>query len=169
MAAGARTSADQKRYERKAQILSRMLAVAKSVPNEWSRHVALGKTAKGYGIHAINMDGDIGPWLQVLKLEGLKVLAEKKGRPRLSGAEIELMNLAGPATGLEMMTPAGRAASTPNFFERAAYGRNTIVRGKTAGELLKALDERMNTNEKNEGAVTFSQVFDEIAAEMARP
>ncbi len=169
MAAGARTSADQKRYERKAQILSRMLAVAKSVPNEWSRHVALGKTAKGYGIHAINMDGDIGPWLQVLKLEGLKVLAEKKGRPRLSGAEIELMNLAGPATGLEMMTPAGRAASTPNFFERAAYGRNTIVRGKTAGELLKALDERMNTNEKNEGAVTFSQVFDEIAAEMAQP
>ncbi|MBY0225308.1 MAG: hypothetical protein K2Q28_05830 [Hyphomicrobium sp.] len=168
MAAGARSPDAAKRYERKAQILTRMLAVAKSVPNEWSRHVALGRTAKGYGIHAINIDGDIGPWLQVLKLEGLKELAAKKGRPRLTGAEIELMNLAGPATGLEMMTPAGRAATTPNFFERSAYGRNTIVRGKTGAELLKALDVRMDDNIKNEGAIVFAQVFDEVAIEMAR-
>lgn len=168
MAAGARSPDAAKRYERKAQILTRMLAVAKSVPNEWSRHVALGRTANGYGIHAINIDGDIGPWLQVLKLEGLKELAAKKGRPRLTGAEIELMNLAGPATGLEMMTPAGRAATTPNFFERSAYGRNTIVRGKTGAELLKALDVRMDDNIKNEGAIVFAQVFDEVANEMAR-
>ena len=168
MAASARTEEAQKRYQRKAQILTRMLSVSKSVPNEWRRHQALGRTAKGYGIHAINIDGDIGPWLQVLKLEGLKTLAEKRGKPRLTGAEIELMNLAGPATGLEMMTPAGRAATTPNFFERGAYGRNTIVRGKTGSELLKALDERMDTNVKNEGAVVFAQVFDEIAAELAR-
>ncbi len=168
MAQSARSPDAAKRYERKAQILTRMLAVAKSVPNEWSRHMALGKTAKGYGIHAINMDGDIGPWLQVLKLEGLKELAEKKGRPRLSGAEIELMNLAGPATGLEMMAPAGRAATTPNFFERSAYGRNTIVRGKKGAELLKALDVRMDDNIKNEGAIVFAQVFDEVATEMAR-
>ena len=162
------TAEARKRAARKAQILTRMLAVAKSVPNEWNRHVALGKTPKGYGIHAINVDGDIGPWLQVLKLEGLKTLAEKRGKPRLTGAEIELMNLAGPATGLEMMTPVGRAATTPNFFERGGYGRNTIVRGKTGAELLKALDERMNDNLRNEGAIVFSQVFDEIAAEMAR-
>ncbi|MBA4132481.1 MAG: hypothetical protein C0519_13790 [Hyphomicrobium sp.] len=168
MAARARTEDARKKYQRKAQILTRMLAVSKSVPNEWSRHQALGRTAKGYGIHAINIDGDIGPWLQVLKLLGLKELADKRGKTRLSGAEIELMNLAGPATGLEMMTPAGRAATTPNFFERGAYGRNTIVRGKTGAELLKALDERMDTNVKNDGAVLFAQVFDEVAAEMAR-
>lgn len=168
MAERAPTPEAAKRYQRKAQILTKMLSVAKSVPNEWSRHVALGRTAKGYGIHAINMDGDIGPWLQVIKLEGLKELAEKKGRPRLSGAEIELMNLAGPATGLEMMTPVGRAATTPNFFERGGYGRNTIVRGKTGAELLKALDERMDTNIKNEGAIVFLQVFDEVAVETAR-
>ena len=154
------------RFERKAAILARMLAVAKSVPNEWSRHMALGRTAKGYGIHAINVDGDIGPWLQVLKLEGLKKIAEKQGRPRLSGAEIELMNLAGPMTGIEMMTPAAKNAPTTNFFARAAYWRNTIVRGKSASELLKALDERMETNLKNSGAVTFMEVFDEVAGEM---
>ncbi|MGE5267320.1 MAG: hypothetical protein ACM3L9_08140 [Deltaproteobacteria bacterium] len=167
MSETAPTAEARKRAARKAQILTRMLAVAKSVPNEWNRHVALGKTPKGYGIHAINIDGDIGPWLQVLKLEGLRSLAEKKGKPRLTGAEIELMNLAGPATGLEMMTPVGRAATTPNFFERGGYGRNTIVRGKTGAELLKALDDRMNDNLRNEGAIVFSQVFDEISAEMA--
>ncbi len=164
MAKGAQSEAQAARYEQKAAILSRMLAVAKSIPNEWSRHQALGRTAKGYGIHAINVDGDIGPWLQVLKLEGLKTLAEKRGRPKLSGAEIELMNLAGPVTGLEMMEGAGRSAPTPNFFARSAYWRNTIVRGKTGAELLKALDERMDVNLKNEGAIVFSQVFDEIAA-----
>lgn len=168
MAQRAPTKEAAKKYERKAQVLKRMLAVAASVPNEWSRHVALGRTPKGYGIHAINIDGDIGPWLQVLKLEGLKELAEKKGRPKLSGAEIELMNLAGPATGLEMMTPAGRAATTPNFFERGAYWRNTIVRGKTGAQLLKALDERMDKNITNEGAVLFNKVFDEVAAELAQ-
>lgn len=168
MAKRARSPEAAARYERKAEILKRMLAVAKSVPNEWSRHVALGRTAKGYGIHAINIDGDIGPWLQVLKLEGLKTLADKKGRPNLNGAEIELMNLAGPATGLEMMTPAGRSAPTPNFFERGGYWRNTIVRGKTAAELLAALDERMDRNLKNDGAIVFAQVFDEVSAELAR-
>jgi hypothetical protein len=154
------------RYERKAAILARMLSVAKSVPNEWSRHMALGRTAKGYGIHAINVDGDIGPWLQVLKLEGLKKIAEKQGRPRLSGAEIELMNLAGPMTGIEMMTPAAKNAPTTNFFARSAYWRNTIVRGKSASELLKALDQRMDTNLKNSGAVVFMEVFDEVAQDL---
>ncbi len=33
---------------------------------------------------------------------------------------------------------------------------------------LKALDVRMDDNIKNEGAIVFSQVFDEVAIEMAR-
>lgn len=167
MAKGARTADEAARYERKAQILSRMLTDAKSIPNTWESHVAFAKTAKGLGIHAINVDGDIGPWLQVLKLLGLKEIAEKRDRPRLTGAEIELMNLAGPMTGLEMMTPVGAKATTPNFFERGAYWRNTIVRGKTGAELLAALDERMDKNVKNSGAILFAQVFDEVATEMA--
>lgn len=153
------------RYRRKAKILGKMLKNAKSVPNEWDNHMALSKTPKGLGIHAINLDGDIGPWLQVIKLDGLRELAAKKGRPNLSGAEIELMNLAGPATGLEMMSSAGRNATTPNFFARGAYWRNTIVRGKTASQLLAALDQRMDDNIKNEGAITFAEVFDEVARE----
>lgn len=142
--------------------LQKMINVARSVPDEWSRHMALAATPRGLGMHAINIDGDIGPWLQVVKLKGLKTTATRKGVTRLSGAEIELMNLAGPLTGLEMMQPAARDAPTPNFFERNAYARNTIVRGKTASQLIVALDERMDQNVKNSGAVEFAAVFDEL-------
>jgi hypothetical protein len=72
------------------------------------------------------------------------------------------MNLAGPGTGLEMMTPIGRRMPTTNFFSRAAYYRNTIVREKTGAELLAALEQRMRVNEKNKGAIEFGQIFDEL-------
>ena len=149
----------------KADVLKKMLAAARSVPHEWESHVAYARTEKGLGIHAINLDGDIGPWLQVVKLKGLKEMAHKAGRSTLAGAEIELMNLAGPATGLEMMRPEASDAPTPNFFERGAYGRNTIVRGKTCAELMAALDKRMDENIVNAGAVEFGEVFDQVAAE----
>ena len=147
----------------KATIVRRMLRAARSVPNEWAAHVRFGGTPSGLGIHALNLDADVGPWLQVLKLKGLKEAAEAAGRGQLSGAEIELMNLAGPRTGLEMMTPLGRTMPTSNFFSEGGYYRNTIVREKIAAELLAALEQRMELNVKKPGAVEFAQVFDEVA------
>lgn len=147
----------------KATIVRRMLRAARSVPNEWAAHVRFGGTPSGLGIHALNLDADVGPWLQVLKLKGLKEAAEAAGRGQLSGAEIELMNLAGPRTGLEMMTPLGRTMPTSNFFSEGGYYRNTIVREKTAAELLAALEQRMELSVKKPGAVEFAQVFDEVA------
>jgi hypothetical protein len=147
----------------KAAVLRRMLRAARSVPNEWSAHVRFGSTPHGLGIHALNLDADVGPWLQVLKLKGLKDAAEAAGRAQLSGSEIELMNLAGPRTGLEMMTPLGRPMPTANFFSEAGYYRNPVVREKTAAELLAALEQRMAVNVKKAGAVEFAQVFDELA------
>jgi len=73
------------------------------------------------------------------------------------------MNLAGPRTGLEMMTPVGRNMPTANFFSEGGYYRNTIVREKTAAELLAALNDRMEVNVKKAGAVEFAQIFDEVA------
>jgi hypothetical protein len=145
--------------------LKRMVTNARTVPDVWGKQVAHARTGKGLGMHAINIDGDVGPWLQAIKIKGLKDSAARNGRETLSGSQIELMNLAGPGTGLEMMRPAGMTAPTPNFFERGAYGRNTIVRGKTSEQLLAALDERMNSNIKNSGAVEFAEVFDELMAE----
>jgi hypothetical protein len=148
---------------KKAAIVRRMLRAARSVPNEWGAHVRFGGTPAGLGIHALNLDADVGPWLQVLKLKGLKEDAEKAGRGPLSGSQIELMNLAGPRTGLEMMTPLGRSMPTANFFSEGGYYRNTIVREKTAAELLAALEARMEVHLKKPGAIEFAQVFDEVA------
>lgn len=147
--------------------LSTMLRAARAIPHRWREHMAFARTRKGQAIHAINIDGDIGPWLQVRKLQDIKKMADNAGRTNLSGAEIELMNLAGPGTGLEMMRPAGLKVPTSNFFARDAYYRNTIVRGKTSTELLAALDERMDKNLKNSGAVEFAEVFREVSREMA--
>jgi len=153
------------KLQAKIESLRKMIAAARSVPNEWSRHQAYARTPKGMGIHAINLDGDVGPWLQVIKVNGLRETAARKGMNNLAGSEIELMNLAGPMTGIEMMRPVGRKAPTTNFFERNAYARNTIVRGKTAGELITALDQRMEENIKNAGAIEFNEVFDQAMAE----
>jgi hypothetical protein len=147
----------------KATILRRMLRTARSVPNDWGHHVRFGGTPAGLGIHALNLDADVGPWLQVLKLKGLKDEAAQSGRASLTGSEIELMNLAGPRTGLEMMLPVARNMPTSNFFSQGGYYRNTIVREKTAAELLAALEQRMEVNAKKAGAVEFAQIFDEIA------
>ena len=150
--------------KRKAGIVRKMVRAAKSVPYQWGRHVALGNTPRGQGIHALNLDPDVGPWLQVIKLRGVLDHGLQAGRTQLSGPELELMNLAGPGTGLEMMTPIGRRMSTTNFFSRAAYGRNTIVREKNGAELLAALEQRMRVNEKRAGAIEFARIFDELAA-----
>ncbi len=64
-----------------------------------------------------------------------------------------------------MMTPTARDVPTTNFFARGAYARNTIVRGKSAAELIAALDQRMDENVKNAGAVEFAEVFDAVARE----
>ena len=153
-----------KALKEKASILRRMLRAARSVPNEWSHHVRFGGTPNGLGIHALNLDADVGPWLQVLKLRGLKDDAARAGRQSLSGMEIELMNLAGPRTGLEMMMPVAQGMPTANFFSQGGYYRNTIVREKTAEELMRALDGRMEVNIKKPGAIEFAQIFDEVGA-----
>ena len=147
----------------KASIVRKMLRAARSVPNEWSAHKRFAMTPNGLGIHALNLDADLGPWIQVLKLKSLKDSAAIYGYRELTGAEIELMNLAGPGTGLEMMTPVGRQMPTPNFFSEGGYARNPVVRDKTAAELLATLESRMEVHLKKPGSIEFAQIFDEVA------
>jgi hypothetical protein len=164
MAAVPGTPAERaKELKAKAAILRKMIRAARSVPNEWSVHQRFAQTPRGLGIHAINLDADLGPWLQVLKLKGLKDDAARAGLTNLSGAEIELMNLAGPRTGLEMMTPVGRGMPTSNFFSEGGYARNPVVHAKTAAELLATLDARMEVHLKKPGSIEFARIFDEVA------
>ncbi len=165
MQAATRDSVRAEQVLRKIASLQLMLRSARSVPDDWNRHVAFAQTPRGYGMHAINLDGDIGPWLQSMKLQGLKDFAARKGVTNLSGEEIELMNLSGPATGLEMMQPVGLTAPTPNFFARRAYYVNKMVMGKTTAELLAEFTRRMDDSSRKAGAVEFAQAFDEARQE----
>lgn len=141
--------------------LRKMVKRVKRVPAKWSKHQAFAKTGEGMGIHPINIDGDIGPWLQVIKLKGIRDTAVRAGRGDIGPTELELMNLAGPGTGLEMMTSVGLTMPTVNFFSRRGYERNTIVRGTTSRGLLERLSKRMDENVKNSGAKEFYEVFAE--------
>ena len=162
MRASTRDPKRARELDNKIAALKRMMKSARSVPNDWYKHVSFAKTTRGYGMHAINLDGDIGPWLQAVKLRGLKDFAARKGVKNLSGEEIELMNLAGPGTGLEMMKPAGLTAPTTNFFSRRAYYVNKMVMNKTSAELLGEFTRRMDASTKKAGAIEFALAFDEV-------
>lgn len=153
--------------KRKAAVVRAMLKDLSKVPNVWREHRAFSRTPKGLAIHALNLDGDIGPWLQVLKLKGLREEAAKAGLFSLNGAEIELMNLSGPANGLEMLLPVAKGVPTSNFFERGGYERNSVVRGRTAAQLLQEIDARMLAFMVKPGAVEFAAIFDGLARKPA--
>ena len=147
----------------KAAVVRAMLKDARTVPNEWGDHVRFGGTPKGLAIHALNLDADIGPWLQVIKLKGLKeTAATEAGRSQLSGPEIELMNLAGPRTGLEMLLPVAQSVPTTNFFSRGGYERNSVVRDRNAAELLIELGKRMEFGLQKSGSIEFAAAFDAV-------
>ena len=50
--------------QRKIAVLKSMIAFSRSVPDTWNDHDRLANTEKGLGIHALNLDVDIGPLLQ---------------------------------------------------------------------------------------------------------
>jgi hypothetical protein len=157
-------SASAGELEAKAAVLGAMLADVAKVPASWDQHVAYARGAKGLAVHAVNLDGDIGPWLQVLKLKGLKDYAEKSGRAApLAPADIELMNLAGPGSGIEMLAPLARDVPSANFFQRGGYERNRVVHGRTAATLHQEIQTRMTGFLARAGAVEFAAVFEEVA------
>ncbi len=149
----------------KVAILEKMVRNARSVPNEWADHQAYARTPSGQGIHALNLDGDIGPMLQAMKLFGLKEEAIKAGKGQLTGGEMELMNLSGQGTGLEILLNAPAAAvPTTNFFTRTAYTVNKMTQNLTGAGLLAELDRRMDLSIKQPGSVEFEAAFDAVAA-----
>jgi hypothetical protein len=120
--------------ERKIEAVRHMVALSRTVPDVWSEHDNLAKnTPGGLGIHAAILDRDIGPLLQAQKLLNSVLFARGKGhKPRLTAAELEMMNLTGDGTGLDMvmMPPAWRQlVPTANFFQQSGYERNPIAPG----------------------------------------
>jgi hypothetical protein len=150
--------------ERKIAAVRRMVAYARSVPDSWSAHEKLGDTPKGWAIHSLVLDIDVGPLLQTHKLLTSVIFARNKGYSRpLTAAELEMMNLTGDGTGLDMVTmPQAMREQVPtaNFFQRNGYERNPVaIRHNTVAKLLAVTDARMDSNSAKPGARELASAF----------
>jgi hypothetical protein len=148
----------------KIAVLRRMVALARSVPDDWSAHGKIADTQQGWAIHAMVLDIDVGPLLQTHKLLTSVIFARIKGYTRpLTAAELEMMNLTGDGTGLDMVTmPQAMREQVPtsNFFQRSGYERNPVaVRNNTVAKLLEVTDRRMDSNSNQQGARDLAAAF----------
>jgi hypothetical protein len=150
--------------DRKIAVLKKMVALARSVPDEWAQHEKIGDTPQGWALHAMVLDIDVGPMLQTHKLLTSVIFARAKGYTRpLTAAELEMMNLTGDSTGLDMVTmPQALREQVPtsNFFQRGGYERNPVaIRHNTVAKLLAVTDSRMDSNSNLPGARELAAAF----------
>jgi hypothetical protein len=154
----------RKAMDHKLAVLKKMVAFTRTVPDDWSAHEKLANTAQGWAVHSMVLDIDVGPMLQTHKLLTSVIFARAKGYNRpLSAAELEMMNLTGDGTGLDMVTmPQAMREQVPtsNFFQRGGYERNPVaIRHNTVAKLLAVTDERMDFNSSKPGAKELAAAF----------
>ena len=151
--------------ERKIEATRRMIAHSRTVPLRWGDLDRMAKTtAPGIGLHAAILDRDIGPLLQVQKLATSVHFARMKGYTApLSASELELMNLTGDSTGLDMvMMPAAYRARVPtaNFFQQNGYERNPVARRTgVVAKLIADMENQMARGAQNAGAKELAAAF----------
>ena len=155
---------ERKALEKKLAIVRKMVAFAKSVPDDWNEHEALARTQKGLAVHALNLDLDFGPLLQTQKLLDSIVFARRKGfAATLSAAELEMMNLTGDGNGFDMVTmPQDWRDKVPtaNFFQQHGYADNPVAqRNNVVAKLLAATDAVMDSEVKKPGAKELAADF----------
>jgi hypothetical protein len=143
--------------EHKIDVLRRMIKFCRTVPDEWNAHDALANTPQGLGVHAMLLDLDVGPLLQVQKLLDSVTFARRRGhQAQLSAAELQMMNLTGDGNGLDIvMMPAAvrERVPTANFFLQAGYERNPVaIRNNVVARLLAATDATMDRGVNLPGA-----------------
>lgn len=141
----------------KIETLRKMVAFARSVPDAWDQHEILANTQKGLGVHALNLDLDVGPMLQTQKLLDSVVFARRRGFSRtLSAAELEMMNLTGDGNGFDMVTMPLQwrdQVPTVNFFRPSGYEDNPVAqRNNVVAKLIAATDARMDLEAGKPGA-----------------
>jgi hypothetical protein len=164
LTAKAASGAPRRAMDYKISVLKRMVALARSVPDDWSEHARIADTQAGWAIHSMVLDIDVGPLLQTHKLLTSVIFARTKGYNRpLTAAELEMMNLTGDGTGLDMVTmPQAMREQVPtsNFFQRSGYERNPVaIRHNTVAKLLAITDARMDSNSNLQGARDLASAF----------
>jgi hypothetical protein len=153
--------------ENKIAVLKKMIGFSRSVPDRWGAHSRLAATAKGLAIHALILDIDVGPLLQVQKLLTSVVYAKHMGyNAPLTAAELEMMNLTGDGNGFDMVAmpeDLRKKVPTSNFFQRGGYERNPVaIRNNTVAALLAATDAKMESEAQLSGAKALAAAFDEL-------
>ena len=159
-ASGAKKAA----LEKKIAVLQKMVTFARSVRDDWNVHERLGRTPKGLGIHALNLDIDIGPLLQAQKLMNSVNFARERGYSEpLTAAELEMMNLTGDGNGFDIVTlPQAMRTRVPtsNFFTQSGYEHNPVARkNNTVAVLLSATDAVMDRETQLPGAKDLAASF----------
>jgi hypothetical protein len=134
-----------------------MIDFARSVPDDWNKHQVLANTPKGLGVHTLNLDVDVGPYLQTQKLMDSVNFARRKGfSGTLTAAELEMMNLTGDGNGFDMITMPREwrdRVPTSNFFQQSGYRDNPVAqRNNVVSKLIAATDAQMDREVKLPGA-----------------
>jgi hypothetical protein len=150
--------------ETKIAVVRRMIEFSRSVPDDWGQHEQIAGLPQGLGIHAMNLDIDVGPLLQTQKLLDSVTFARRKGFPHeLSASELEMMNLTGDGNGFDMISmPLDMREQVPtsNFFQRKGYERNPVaIRNNTAARLIAATDAKMDLESMLQGAKDLAAAF----------
>jgi hypothetical protein len=146
-------------------VLERMAAFTRTVPVKWDEHVELAGTPRGLAVHALVLDVDVGPLLQVQKLVNSLRFARLKGYTKpLTAAELEMLNLTGDGNGFDMLSLAPemrQKVPTANFFQPSGYARNAVARrNNTVSALIAATDSKMDEEARLRGALDMAAAFD---------
>jgi hypothetical protein len=162
--ADAASESEKSRLLPKLAVLQQMIDQANSVPDDWARHVEFGNSPKGLGIHAMNLDIDVGPMLQTQKLMMSVAFARSHGYlATLSAAELEMMNLSGDGSGFDMVTMPREwrdRVPTSNFFQPSGYDDNPIVqRNDVVSKLINATNATMDEEQRKPGARALAAAF----------
>jgi hypothetical protein len=157
-------------FQRMVDDLNKWLQTYTGPKDNWQEYIVYGRTRNGRAMHALLLDADIGPSLQVYKLAGITTAAARHRISELSSAQLELINLVGDGRGLDALTPAAKNAPAANFFDRSGYEANPVAKGQTASSLLTKLGAIIGRHKRECGSKRFFEAFETASREpLKRP
>ncbi len=168
-----RQMAEQERGKRKRELKKKAKLLEKIVTdmnnaisrmnvrkNNWREFRALGKTKLGKAIHALNMDVDIGPMIQMSKLAFVRNYAIRKGLGNVPSDRLELMNLVGYPRGAKMLESVAYTVPTANFVTAREIRANRRVLGdKTVEESVAKIRRVIELRKQECGSQEFFKAW----------
>lgn len=128
--------------------------------NNWDEFRALGRTQLGRAVHALNLDPDIGPMIQMSKLAFVRNYAIKKGLGNVPSDRLELMNLVGYPRGAKMLEPVAFNVPTANFVTATEIrGNRSVLGDKTVAQSLEKIRRVIGKRKQECGSKEFFKMW----------